>query len=65
MNERGGKKPPRLMIALANYSWKKKISPFAAGRKLGRGMSKKFIKNFVERRQKVDNDDHKMAIVDY
>lgn len=65
MKDYKGKKPPRFVRALAKYSWNKKISPFATARVLGKKISKKFVKGFVERRQKVDNDEQKMAIIDY
>lgn len=62
---KGKRKPPKFIRSMAQCVFDKKISPFAAGRKLGRKVSKHFIKGFVERRQNIDNADHKQMMIDY
>lgn len=43
-------RPPKLVIKMAKFSWKNKISPFSIMRKTGKLLSKKMLKNFAERR---------------
>jgi pimeloyl-ACP methyl ester carboxylesterase len=53
--EGGG--PPTWIKKIANYSWKKKISPFSYGRFLGKFISLKAIKRYVINRLKLDNEE--------
>lgn len=61
----GRKGPPRWVIGLANWSWKKKISPFSFGRALGKRIGYKGIKNYVSKRQKLENNDMKKKVTAY
>ena len=50
------------VIPLIKYFFKKKLSPFAIGRSLGKKFAKSTIKGYVERRQKVEDEKQREAI---
>jgi hypothetical protein len=43
-------------MPLIKYTWKKRTSPFVFARMAGKNIALKGIKNYIERRQKVDNE---------
>jgi hypothetical protein len=46
----GRKGPPKYVIGIANWTWKKKISPFTYGRALCRCISYKGVNKYVSKR---------------
>jgi pimeloyl-ACP methyl ester carboxylesterase len=50
LKEKSGRGPPAFIRPFAEYIFKKKISPFAVGRKLGTSFTKRAIKGYVEKR---------------
>jgi pimeloyl-ACP methyl ester carboxylesterase len=60
---RGG--PPSWALSIMKYGWGKKISPFSVARFIGRKQTLKMITNYVERRQKVDNQEQAEGVRDY
>jgi pimeloyl-ACP methyl ester carboxylesterase len=42
--------PPTIVMPFTNWFWDKKISPFWVQRKLGQGLTRKFISSYVDKR---------------
>ena len=50
---KGRKRPPKIILKIAQYGFAKKISPFSALRTLGKSFTSRWCQGFAERRLKI------------
>lgn len=62
---KGRRRPPKIVIKIAQYGFAKKISPFSALRTLGKSFTSRWCQGFAERRLKIVDPATKKLVSDY
>jgi pimeloyl-ACP methyl ester carboxylesterase len=48
--------PPSIVLPFTNWVWEKRVSPFWVQRKLGQGLTKRFIASYVDKRMNTNGN---------